>query len=213
MSAFGSMYGPSQPIAIQRGGMEPVHDADGVQADEPAVIVAERSLAEFKQMVLPHLDAAYNLARWLLRSGHDAEDAVQESYLRAWKAFAQFRGEDSRAWLLAIVRNTCHSLGRKNKRQDMQTIEEFDDAPLAGETWDPRALLDRKIDAAELREAIDSLPDEFREVLVLRELEELSYKQIATVLKVPLGTVMSRLARGRAKLQEILLAKMAGEAS
>jgi RNA polymerase sigma-70 factor, ECF subfamily len=177
------------------------------------VKVAERSLAQFKQTVLPHLDAAYNLARWLMRSGHDAEDAVQESYLRAWRAFGQFRGEDSRAWLLAIVRNTCHSLGRKNKRNDMQPAPESIEASLASEDWDPRELLDRKIEAAELRRAIDSLPQEFREVLVLRELEELSYKQIAAVLKAPLGTVMSRLARGRARLAELLLAQMAEEAS
>jgi len=175
--------------------------------------VTDRSLAQFKQTVLPHLDAAYNLARWLLRSGHDAEDAVQESYLRAWKAFAQFRGDDSRAWLLAIVRNTCHSLGRKNKRNDTQSADDIDDVSLSSEQWDPRALLDRKIDAADLRLAIDSLPDEFREVLVLRELEELSYKQISAVLKAPLGTVMSRLARGRARLAELLLARMAEEAS
>jgi len=168
---------------------------------------------EFERLVLPHLDAAYNLARWLLRSGHDAEDAVQESYLRAWKAFAQFRGDDSRAWLLAIVRNTCHSLGRKNKRNDTQSADDIDDVSLSSEQWDPRALLDRKIDAADLRLAIDSLPDEFREVLVLRELEELSYKQISAVLKAPLGTVMSRLARGRARLAELLLARMAEEAS
>ena len=175
--------------------------------------MTHRSLAQFKQTVLPHLDAAYNLARWLLRSGHDAEDAVQESYLRAWRAFDQFRGDDSRAWLLAIVRNTCHSLGRRNKRNDMLPAEEIDDVSIASEQWDPRALLDRKIDAAELRQAIDSLSDEFREVLVLRELEELSYKQISSVLKAPLGTVMSRLARGRARLQELLLARQAEEAS
>jgi len=157
--------------------------------------------APFEQIMLPHLDAAYSLARWLLRHEHDAEDCVQEAYLLAFKAFARFRGGDGRAWLLTIVRNACYSRMRKSRREepavafDEQLHGAIEDTSGRADFWqraDIREALDR---------ALDRLPAEFREVLVLHELEGLAYKEIAAVAAIPLGTVMSRLARARARLQ------------
>lgn len=170
-------------------------------------------LSQFKLAVLPHLDAAYNLARWLSGRDHDAQDIVQESYLRAWRAFPRFRGGDSRSWLLTIVRNTCRTMHRKNQRADDFSVLDDEDPIPAGEAWDPQAILAASVEVDAVRAAVGALPPEFKEVLVLRELEGLSYKQVAQVLKLPLGTVMSRLARGRARLHDLLLARMAEEAS
>lgn len=161
-------------------------------------------LLRFEQAILPHLDAAYNLARWLTRDGHQAEDLVQESYLRAFKSFDRFRGGDGRGWLLAIVRNTCYTwLTQRRARERVTSFDEEVHGSASDEDSPDRAC-ERKADAELLHGALDELAPEHREVLVLRELEGLSYKDIAAVIAVPLGTVMSRLTRARARLQERL---------
>ena len=153
-------------------------------------------LDRFHACVLPYLDAAHNLARYLLRDAHEAEDAVQDAFLRAIRHFDGFRGADGRAWLLAIVRNTC--LTRLRGRRSGGESVEFDEEvhTVEGSTPGSEADLARMA----VREGLERLPVEFREVLVLRELEGLSYKEIAQVSGVPIGTVMSRLARGRKHL-------------
>jgi RNA polymerase sigma-70 factor (ECF subfamily) len=160
-------------------------------------------LARFEQVVLPHLSAAYNLARWLTRNDHDAEDVVQEAYLRALRFFARFRGEDARAWLLAVVRNTCYTWLKRHRPHELAVplgaVEEVASADL-----NPERLAEQKAAAEGLRSALEELPVEYREVVVLRELEGLSYKEIAGIAGIPLGTVMSRLTRGRARLQQCL---------
>jgi len=162
-----------------------------------------RKLALFEQIVIPHLNAAYNLARWLARNGHDAEDLVQEAYLRAFRSFDTFRGEDGRTWLLAIVRNTCFTWLRK---QGQQSTIEFDEQlhSAAGLSPDPESILLNQAGLGSLRDCLEALPLEFREAIVLRELEELSYKEISDIARVPIGTVMSRLARARQRLQKCL---------
>jgi RNA polymerase sigma-70 factor (ECF subfamily) len=160
---------------------------------------------DFEQVVLPHLDAAYNLARWLVRNTHDAEDVVQEACLRAVKFFEGYREGNSRAWLLRIVRNTAYSF--LEKKRPAELAEEFDETvhgPSA-EPLDAEAVLVQGVESRMLQEALEGLPVKCREVLILRELEELSYKEIAEVVGVPIGTVMSNLARGRAQLRESLL--------
>jgi RNA polymerase sigma-70 factor (ECF subfamily) len=159
----------------------------------------------FEQLVLPHLDAAYNLARWLVRNQQDAQDIVQESYLRAFRFFSGFQGGDPRAWLLKIVRNTSYSFLEKNRPASL--AEEFDEKIHATEAGPPDAESEmvRSIESRLLHEALDELPITFREILILRELEGLSYKEISEVVNVPMGTVMSSLARGRGRLREILL--------
>lgn len=154
----------------------------------------------FEEAVMPHLDAAYNLARWLTRNEADAQDMVQEAYLRALRFFGGFRGTDARAWLLTIVRNTCYTWLRRNKWPEFSG--DFDEVALAREAEgpDPETEQVLKAQAQLVNEAIEKLPIEFREVVVLRELEELSYKEIGVVLGVPIGTVMSRLARARRRL-------------
>src|SRR5882724_7244455 len=155
----------------------------------------------FEQTMLPHLDAAYNLARWLLRHEHDAEDAVQDGFLRAHQAFGRFRGGDARPWLLTIVRNVCYSRLREQRR--VAPAESFDDEA-HGSTHDPaevNAIAWRETKGARLQEALDRLPAEFREVIVLHELEGLAYREIAVVAEIPIGTVMSRLSRARRKLE------------
>jgi RNA polymerase sigma-70 factor (ECF subfamily) len=159
----------------------------------------------FDDVVLPHLDAAHNLARWLVRNPHDAEDIVQEAYLRALKFFGGYHGGDSRAWVLKIVRNTSYSFIERNRAADL-TVE-FDETLHATDagTRDAEATLLQSVDSRALGEALKELPVNFREVLVLRELEGMSYKEIAEVTGAPIGTVMSGLARGRAQLRERLL--------
>jgi RNA polymerase sigma-70 factor (ECF subfamily) len=159
----------------------------------------------FDQVVLPHLDAAYNLARWLVRNTHDAEDIVQEACLRAVRFIAGYQGGDARAWLLRIVRNTAYSFLEKNRPADL--AEEFDETLHVPEVDRPdaEAALVRSVESRMLREALEELPVRFREALILRELEGLSYKEIAEVMEIPIGTVMSSLARGRAQLRERLL--------
>ncbi len=163
-------------------------------------------LGRFEQLILPHLDAAHNLARWLLRSPSDAEDIVQEASLRAWRGFGTFRGGDGRGWLLAIVRNACFTWLRKNRRQEL--ADEFDEAVHSGESAspDPERQLFEGQDKQRVQQALEELPAEFREAIVLRELEGLSYKEIGDIAGVPIGTVMSRLARARKRLQIALAA-------
>ena len=169
-------------------------------------------LTRFEHAILPHLDAAHNLARWLLRSPSDAEDLVQEASLRAWRAFATFRGADGRAWLLAIVRNSCFAWLRKNRRQEL--ADEFDEAVHSGESEsrDPERQLFGGFDTRRVQQALEELPAEFREAIVLRELEGMSYKEIGDIAGVPIGTVMSRLARARKRLQTALAAPIGKEA-
>jgi RNA polymerase sigma-70 factor, ECF subfamily len=161
-------------------------------------------LSEFEGKVLPHLDAAYNLARFIMRNDQDAEDVVQEAALRAFRFFDSFRGENARAWFLSIVRNTSFTALKKNRPAEMNVT--FDEELHGGQTpsMDPGLSLDRAQDRQTVRAVIEQLPPEFREAITLRELEGSSYKEIADVVGVPIGTVMSRLARARRQLQIIL---------
>jgi RNA polymerase sigma-70 factor (ECF subfamily) len=165
----------------------------------------------FEQIVLPHLDAAYNLARWLVRKPQDAEDIVQETYLRAFKFFGGYQGGDARSWVLKIVRNTSYSFLEKNRTANL--AEEFDETvhtAVSGQSGADATLL-KSVDSQMLREALDELPVNFREVIVLRELEGMSYKEIAEVMGKPIGTVMSGLARARTQLKERLIRMRAEE--
>ncbi len=160
----------------------------------------------FEAQVLPHLDAAYRFARWLSRSAGDADDIVQEAILRAFRGFEGLRGSDVRAWLLAIVRN-CHSTARKSQqRRGFVPLPEEGDAQdgyaLIATAADPENESIRSDERRNLDRLMSALPDEYREVLVLREIEDMGYREIATVTNVPIGTVMSRLARARAALRK-----------
>ena len=159
----------------------------------------------FEQVVLPHLDASYNLARWITRNDHDAQDVVQEAVLRAYRFFDGLRGE-AKPWLLAIVRNSCLSWLQVNRPADLAAFDDRVVEMPAPEAEGPEAQAIRSFDRRMLNEAIAALPAQFREVLVLRELEDLSYREIARVADVPIGTVMSRLARARRLLGESLRA-------
>jgi RNA polymerase sigma-70 factor (ECF subfamily) len=162
-------------------------------------------LPSFEQTVLPHLDAAYNLARWLTRNDRDAEDVVQESYLRAFRFFAGFRGGDARAWLMRIVRNTCYTWLHANR--PLQEATEFDETLFSPDSRSPNpeeAVLGNDRSAV-VRKALETLPANFREVLILRELEGLSYKEIADITGMPAGTVMSSLSRARYRLRQVLM--------
>src|SRR5436190_3039102 len=170
--------------------------------------VDERERLEaFERTVLPHLDAAYNLARWLAGNDHDAQDVAQEASLRAFRFFGNFRGENARAWLLTIVRNTFYTWLRKNRPPE-NTVE-INDETLAVEDVLASGLEPfnpQFADADAVRRAIAELPVEFREIVVLREMEGFSYKEIAELAEVPIGTVMSRLARARKLLHKSLAA-------
>jgi RNA polymerase sigma-70 factor (ECF subfamily) len=169
-------------------------------------VPAPAKLSRFDEAILPHLDAAYNLARWLMRNDADADDAVQDACLRALRFIGGLRGGDGRVWLLAIVRNTCYSRLKRAKSRGVES--EFDDEihSTEAEAANPEGLLERSRDSAALRQALEDLPAEFREVIVMRELEGMAYKEIAEVAEVPIGTVMARLARGRKRLQQLLSA-------
>jgi RNA polymerase sigma-70 factor, ECF subfamily len=158
----------------------------------------------FEDALLPHLDAAYNLARWLTRDERDAEDVVQEAYLRAFKHFDSFKGGDGRPWLLAIVRNTYYTWIQHNRLPEVATAFNEETDTHVSDLPDPETLLLIETDKQILRRALGKLPAEFREVIVLREFEELSYKEIAEVVQVPVGTVMSRLARARKRLAQLV---------
>jgi|SRR5579862_5458840 len=160
---------------------------------------------KYNAVVMPHLNAAYNLARWLMHDDRDAEDVVQEACLRAFKFLDGFRNGDGRAWLLAIVRNTCYTWLQQNRAHELNTVsfsEEIHSENCAPEKSE--SAIHQHIDNQMLRLALERLPVEYREVIVLRELEGLSYKEIADLANIAMGTVMSRLARGRKRLQEQL---------
>lgn len=191
--------------------MRPVAEAIKLEG----VLLSEQSrIRRFEQIALPHLDAAFNLARWLTRNENDAEDVVQEAFLRAFKFFDGFQGGNGRSWLLMIVRNTCYTWLRHNRPaelvpladQEAEEVYDPDSAAAAPEAFrapqdDPETLLLKAADRRLLHELIEALPVPFREVVILRELEDLSYKDIAEIAGIPLGTVMSRLARARKLLQ------------
>jgi RNA polymerase sigma-70 factor (ECF subfamily) len=169
---------------------------------------------QFEQLVLPHMDAAYNLARWLVRNPHDAEDLAQEAMTRAIKFFSGFRGGDPRAWLLTIVRNSCFTWLGRNRAKDLAEFDEETHSPgilshgnqsSIQAPADPETMAVAQAESARVRRALKELPVIFREAVVMRELEGMSYKEIADVTAVSIGTVMSRLARGRDRLRAILI--------
>jgi RNA polymerase sigma factor (sigma-70 family) len=172
-------------------------------------LAEKNKFADFEETVLPHLNAAYNLARWLTRNDADADDVVQEAYLRAFKFFQGFHGGDSRAWVLKIVRNTCYSWLQKNRQ--VETVDEFDEELHSVESNNPETILIESVDRQFLKQLLEELPREFREIVILRDLEGLSYKEIANISDLPLGTVMSRLARARRRLQISLAEHLKGE--
>jgi RNA polymerase sigma-70 factor (ECF subfamily) len=165
---------------------------------------SSNDIQRFERIVLPHLDDAYTLARYLLRDQHEAQDAVQDAVLRALRYFETYRDGDARAWLLAIVRNCCLTRHRKAQveRANIAFVEDIDVHENAGRATDARAV--EQSERAALQRALDGLPAEFREVIVLREVQELSYREISDVVGVPIGTVMSRLARARRRLASAL---------
>ncbi len=156
----------------------------------------------FERLVLPHLDAAFNLARWLLRSSVEAEDVAQEAMLRSYRFFPGFRGGDVRAWLLQIVRNTCYTWLEKNRRTN--EVTEFNEEIHLKPGPTPEALAIETDNRERLTRALESLPPRYREVIVLRELEGCSYQEIAEITSIPMGTVMSTLSRARQQLQMVL---------
>jgi RNA polymerase sigma-70 factor (ECF subfamily) len=179
---------------------------------------------QFEHLVLPHMDAAYNLARWLVRNPHDAEDVAQEAMTRALKFFGGFRGGDPRAWLLTIVRNSCFTWLGRNRAKDLAEFDEETHSPGANPIAvnspgistlgnqssiqgpaNPETMAVAQAESARVRRALEELPVIFREAVVMRELEGMSYKEIADVTNVSIGTVMSRLARGRDRLRAILV--------
>src|SRR5439155_2052417 len=177
-------------------------DQDATQGQE---------LASFEETMLPHMDAAHNLAKWLLRNEQDAQDIVQEAYLRAFKSFGGFHGSNGRAWLLTIVRNTSYTLLKKNRAVDVTTTFDEEIHAASHEPVSPATILEHAEDAELISQAMDELPAEFREILVMRHQEGLSYKEIADIAQIPPGTVMSRLARARAKLREYLAVRIGKE--
>jgi len=164
----------------------------------------------FEQLVLPHLDAAYNLARWLTHNQQDAEDAVQEAYLRAFRFFSGFRGGDARAWFMRIVRNTCFTWLHRNR--PLRDTAEFDENLLQPDSSvpNPEEVVLQNESGTLMRKALEKLPPNFREVLVLRELQGMSYREIADITGLPTGTVMSSLSRARDRLRQVLTGLMSG---
>jgi RNA polymerase sigma-70 factor, ECF subfamily len=180
-------------------------------ADEPeeagAPIDAGENRRRFERLALPHLDAAFNLARWLTRNDHDAEDVVQEAMMRAMRYMASCRGDDAKAWLLRIVRNSCFTWLKENRPAERLFLDDEGDAisEIAGPDVDePLTIALRNAERRQINAAIAALPAAYRDVLVLRELEDLSYADIARIAGVPVGTVMSRLARARGLLRNAL---------
>jgi RNA polymerase sigma-70 factor (ECF subfamily) len=166
--------------------------------------------SNFEQDVLPHLDAAYNLARWLMRNEQDAQDIVQEAYLRAFRFFPGFRGGNARAWVMKIVRNTCFTWLHANR--PLQAATEFDDnfLPPDYHAPNPEELLLQSDSGTLLQQALENLPASLREVLILREIEGMSYREIADITGMPLGTVMSSLSRARGRLRQTLTSVIRG---
>jgi RNA polymerase sigma-70 factor (ECF subfamily) len=176
-------------------------------------VTDDDTLRRFERLALPHLDAAYNLARWLTRNEHDAQDVVQEACLRAMRYFGGFRGDHARPWLLQTVRHTCWSWLKENRPAELVSFDDGDEpwrdgvAPAADE---PHTAALRNADRVQLNQAIAALPIALREVLVLRDIEDLSYKEIAGIVDIPIGTVMSRLHRGRRILKTALADQTVG---
>jgi RNA polymerase sigma factor (sigma-70 family) len=167
-------------------------------------LTSQEKLRRFEEQISPHLKSAYNLAKWLTRSHEDAEDVVQEAFLRAFSAFEGLRGEDAKPWLLTIVRNTSMTWLKRNRNAGATIgLEETLVDPIE-RSPDPEERLLISCDRQQVRQALEQLPSEFRETVVLREMEGLSYKEISATIGVPLGTVMSRLSRGRDWLKRIL---------
>jgi RNA polymerase sigma-70 factor (ECF subfamily) len=173
----------------------------GVEGKELDVLDPQERV-RFEQLVLPHLDAAFNLSRWILRGRNDAEDVAQDAMLRAFRFFRGFHGGDVRAWLLQIVRNSCYSWLEKNRPMELTT--EFDEELYSQPGGTPESLAIAGDNRERLTRALEALPPRSREVLVLRELEGCSYKEIAAITSMPIGTVMSALARAREKLERAL---------
>ena len=165
----------------------------------------ENETTRFETIIMPHLDAAYNLARWLTGNDNDARDMAQEASLRAFKFFSGFRGGDARAWLLTIVRNTVYTWLQRRRTTEQVFEDESELDRVEDVSVNPARLLERSATVELVRAALAQLAPEFREAVVLREMEGFSYKEIADITGVPIGTVMSRLARGRRELQRILL--------
>ena len=177
-----------------------------VGTDEAASGAIPGNTLNFEEAALPHLKSAFNLARWITRSTEDAEDVVQEAYLRAWRFFPSFRGGHGRVWLMKIVRNTCYTWITTNR--PLRDAAEFDEqifSPDEGAMPDAEARLIQRDYAEQLHEAINELPASFREVLLLREIETLTYAEISEVTGMPMGTVMSSLSRARRQLRAILM--------
>lgn len=173
---------------------------------------ARERTERFEALVMPHLDAAYNVARWMTRNASDAEDIAQEAIMRAFRFFDTFRGEDGRVWLLTIVRNTYLTWVRRQASQ--QTSAEFDErihTDLEAAVTPEKSVL-QQARSEDVRRAIEQLPPEYREVILMREIEELSYKEIAAVTQAPLGTVMSRLSRARSMLRHLIVKESGMEA-
>ena len=168
----------------------------------------------FDRLVMPHLDAAYNLARWITRNDHDAEDVVQESFVRAMRYFDRFRGDAAKPWLLAIVRNTSYTWLQKNRPSEMVAMDEpaleaqYEAQGLSSGEGNPEVVLLQGANRKLVNQALEELPVPFREIVVMREIEDLSYKEIAEIAGIPAGTVMSRLTRGRELLKHALEKRM-----
>jgi len=156
----------------------------------------------FERLVMPHLNAAFNFARWMLKNRQDAEDVVQDAMVRSFRFFGGFHGGDARAWLLQIVRNVCYTWLEKNRAVDLTT--EFDEGIHVGQSQSPESAAVAANERERLMKALETLPPRSREVLVLRELEGCSYKEIAIITAIPMGTVMSTLARARERLERVL---------
>jgi RNA polymerase sigma-70 factor (ECF subfamily) len=214
-----SNFDTSAHTTKERGGHSGTEGIGRANGNDPSLseayivkksaITPESRLQLFEEMILPHLNAAYNLARWLTRNEHDAQDMVQEAYLRAFRFFDSYRGGDGKSWLLEVVRNTCFTFHRREKR-NVSVV--FDDATHTPSVNTPNAeeSLVEADNRTILQNCIEGLPEAFREVLVMRELEEMSYRQIADVAGLPPGTVMSRLSRARKRLEECAKARNNG---
>ena len=161
-------------------------------------------LTRFEDIMLPHMAAAYNLARWLTRQEQDASDVTQEAMVRAFTFFKGYHGGDARSWLLAIVRNTCYTWLRKNRSHEFTTSFDLELHDTEDPAANPEGVAVQSASQELLRKALEEIPLEYREILVLRELEGMSYREICGVTELPIGTVMSRLSRARTRLQRIL---------
>jgi RNA polymerase sigma-70 factor, ECF subfamily len=182
-----------------------------IRSGKGSEVLEAEDRARFEQLVLPHLDAAFNLASWILSNRSDAEDVTQEAMLRAYRFFGGFYGGDLRAWLLQIVRNTSYTWLEKNRR--MQMMDEFNEELHMQPSATPESIAIAGDDRERLKQALDGLPPRFREVIVLRELQGCSYKEIAEITSTPIGTVMSSLSRARRQLHSAMAKHAAGEAT